>query len=548
MNGEHNTPLGTPVVIAPGKIPLVGEYAVLEEGSAVLAAVTRYAKAQFTTRGDPMSPMVSEVVRQTKAELGEVAAALPPGSVLVNTDDFQQGSERSGFGTSAAIAVAAVGAVFESLGLAIRGRKSQILAIADGARRAAQGNAGSGADLAAAAHGGLIKIVRRKDASPVVEPLAAPPGLQLVLFSASHSIPTGQVLEGVKQYATRDPIGYEQAMDHLREIAQRFVEELTAGSATGALVAAGRYGDRLAKMAAEASVPIMTDAFTLASELAQALGGIAKPTGAGGGAVGLALFATPEAALLFRRACPESLTCLDGHLDGLGVRCQVEEKVDEAVSEESGEQAGEKPGETDFESASAVATPAPVRDAVVIGARAEEAVTVRRPVAPDQEQEHAADAVPLDLRAECGSRKRAIRGAAIAGALALILVAWIAVPNPIRARIRNTNAAPARPAGTGLANKPSDPPPGAPTLPAGSVPAPGDADLPPARELPSAPSATTARPTPVHVVGPARRVAATKPAHADGANSPKTQATTRSPSGAAKAFVPRAGVLSPDDF
>jgi mevalonate kinase len=542
MNGEHNTPLGTPVVIAPGKIPLVGEYAVLEEGSAVLVAVTRYAKAQFTTRSDPMSPMVAEIVRRTKTELGEVAAALPPGSVLVNTDDFQQGSERSGFGTSAAIAVAAVGAVFESLGLAIRGRKSQILAIADGARRAAQGNAGSGADLAAAAHGGLIKIVRRKDASPLVEPLAAPPGLQLVLFSASQSIATGQVLEGVKQYATRDPIGYEQAMDNLREIAQRFVEQLTTGSATGALVAAGRYGDRLAKVAADASVPIMTDAFTLASELAQALGGIAKPTGAGGGAVGLALFATPESALLFRRACPESLTCLDGDLDRHGVRCQVEEKVDEAADEEASQQAGEKPGETDFESASEVATPKPTRDVVVIATRAEEAVTVRGPTAQDQGEEQARD--PVDLHAGRGLRKRVTR--AIAGVLALVLVAWIAVSNPSRARIRNTNAAPVRPDGMGRANTPAALPASVSAAPVDSMFPPDNKDLPLIREVPIAPAATTASAVPIAKT--ARKVVSVKSAHLDGASPQKHPTATRSSAGATRAFVPRAGVLSPNDF
>ncbi len=542
MNGEHNTPLGTPVVIAPGKVPLVGEYAVLEEGSTVLAAVTRHAKAQFTTRTDPMSPMVAEIVRRTKAELGDVAAALPAGSVLVNTDDFQQGSERSGFGTSAAIAVATIGAVFESLGLAMRDRKSQILGIADGARRAAQGNAGSGADLAAATHGGLIRIARRKDASPQIEPLAAPTGLHLVLFSASHSIPTGQVLEGVKQYAARDPIAYEQAMDNLRDIAQRFVEEVTAGSATGALIAAGRYGDRLAKVAAQAGCPIMTDDFSLASELARALGGIAKPTGAGGGAIGVALFATPEATLLFRRACPESLTCLDGDLDRLGVRCQIEEQSDDAADEQASEQAGEKPGETDYKSAAAVATPAPVRDVVVIRTHAEEAVTVRGPTARDQGQAQPED--PGYLRAGRSLRKRGIR--AIGGALALILVAWIALSNPSRARIRNINAAPVRPAGMERANTPAALPASVSAPPVGTVFPPDNSDWQPAREVPSATTTTTASAMPV--AKPARKVVSAKSAHLDGASPQKRPPATRSPAGAAKPFVPRAGVLSPNDF
>ena len=41
MGSERNTLVGTPVVIAPGKLFLIGEYAVLEDGPAVLAAVNQ---------------------------------------------------------------------------------------------------------------------------------------------------------------------------------------------------------------------------------------------------------------------------------------------------------------------------------------------------------------------------------------------------------------------------------------------------------------------------------------------------------------------------
>jgi phosphomevalonate kinase len=326
MNGTHNTPVGTPVVIAPGKIPLVGEYAVLEEGTEVLAAIARHAKAQFIPRmADSMSPLVSEVVKRTKAGLGEVSAALPAGAVLVNIDDLVGASHPGDFGTSAAIAVASIGAVFESLGLAIENRKPEILDIAEAARQAARDGVGSGAELAAAAHGGLIGIIRKKDAVSQVEPLALPAGLHLALFSVDQSLPTHLVVEGVRQHARNEPADFVQAGDELREIAHRFVEETKAGSATGAVVAAGRYGHKLAELSAAASVPIMTDAFTRASDLARELGGIAKPVGVGGGDIGVALFATPEAASLFKRACTPPLHPLDGGLDRLGVRRQSPE-------------------------------------------------------------------------------------------------------------------------------------------------------------------------------------------------------------------------------
>jgi phosphomevalonate kinase len=318
--------MGTPVVIAPGKIFLVGEYAVLDEGCAVLAAISLHAKAQFMPRLEGMPPMVTELVRRTMVELGEAAAALPPGGVLANADEFKLGCAVGGLGSSAAIAVATVGAVYEALGLAVEERRPKLLALADAGRRAIQGDVGSGADAVTATFGGLVQITRRRNTPPSIDRLPLPAGLHLVLFSAGRSLSTRQMTTGLREYARHEPVAFEHAMNNLREIAHRFVTEVSAAHATDAVVAAGKYGDELAKLSAAASVPILTEAFTLASGLARQYGGIAKPAGAGGGEIGIALFTTPEAAELFRRACRQPLTPLDGTIEAFGVRSQNPKK------------------------------------------------------------------------------------------------------------------------------------------------------------------------------------------------------------------------------
>jgi phosphomevalonate kinase len=333
MGVERSTLVGTPVVTAPGKIFLVGEYAVLEEGPAVLAAVTRYAVAQFMPGMNPMSELVAEAVARAKAEIGEAAAALPPGSVLVDTEDFSQGAKKIGLGSSAATAVATVGALFESAGVSVAAHREQILALALAAHRAAQRGAGSGADVAAAVHGGLIKVVRQRVGAPSIEPLNSPSGLRLVVFWTGEAVSTARMIEGIGRFAKAKPTEYREHMDSLHEIAGRFVAELRAGSATGAVAAAGRYGKRLGLLGAAASVPIVTPAFTRASDLAKELGGIAKPSGAGGGDIGIAMFATPEAARLFARALQKPLVPLDLDLDRQGVRRRV---PGEAEAEASG--------------------------------------------------------------------------------------------------------------------------------------------------------------------------------------------------------------------
>jgi len=323
MGSQRSTLVGTPVVVAPGKIFLIGEYAILEEGPAVLAAVNRYAVAQYVPGMDPMSKVVEEAVSRAKAEIGEAASALPPGSVLVDTDDFRQADHKLGLGSSAATAVAAVGAVLETAGISIAKNRDRLLALALAAHRAAQREVGSGADVVAAVHGGLSKVARQRVGALSVEPLVAPSGLRLVVFWTGGSASTAQMVEGVERFARTEPSAYREIMASLRDIASRFVAELRAGSATGAVAAAARYGKRLEVLGAAASLPIVTEPCRRAADLAKELGGAAKPSGAGGGDIAIAMFATPEAARLFARALTKPLAALDLDLDRGGARRRV---------------------------------------------------------------------------------------------------------------------------------------------------------------------------------------------------------------------------------
>jgi len=319
MSNSRTTLVGTPVIAAPGKIFLVGEYAVLDGGVAVLAALSRYAIAQYVPGTAPQSKVVEEAVKRALAAIGEASDALPTGSVLVDTDSFCHGKFKIGLGSSAATAVATVGAMLETAGLAIEGMQHQIFAIADAAHRASQNGVGSGADVAAAVYGGFIKFVRPEGSAPVIEPVTVPSGLHLVVFWTAEPADTRSLVEAVHSYAKLAPSSYRMLMGALRTTAERFVSELAAGRATGAVVAAGRYGRQMSELGKAAGVKIVTETFERAAALARELGGDAKPSGAGGGDVGVALFATPEAAALFARACQPALSVLDVSLAKAGV-------------------------------------------------------------------------------------------------------------------------------------------------------------------------------------------------------------------------------------
>ena len=532
MSGEHDTPIGTPVVIAPGKIFLVGEYAVLDEGCAVLAAITRYARAQFMTRTDSMPPMVMELFRRTKADLGEAAAALPPGAVFVNTDDFQLGCAAGGLGSSAAIAVATVGSVYESLGLAVEERRLQISAIADGGRRATQGDVGSGADTAAATYGGLIGITRHRDTLPRIDCLVPPAGLHLALFSAGRSISTRQMAAGLREYAKHEPVAFAHAMETLREIAHRFVAEVNAGHATGAVVAAGKYGDELAKLTVAASVPILTDAFIQAANLARAFGGIAKPTGAGGGEIGVALFATPEAAGFFRKACTDPLTPLEGDIEPFGVRCRNPENTTE--KSDSDEEFLSTPSPEPSE----VALP-PVREIVHIEwpDEAMDTALERRPV-PEIEA-----ATPERIsrpRTEIGLKRILLAFAIVVTAV----VTWFTFPRPVAPLEHGSLTPPSASEGaTSPIALPEE------VVPPGESPAsPKEAGKLTAKTPEQASRGVPGRPAHAHANSHRRQVEPSRHARVAHDQSPATVAVPVAPVRTTKPSAHRAGNLSADDF
>jgi hypothetical protein len=317
MRRERNTLVGTPTIIAPEAIFLVGEFGLPEEEVAVVAALSSHATAQYCPDVVAPSPLVAAVVERAKTHLGEAAAALFPGSVLLGPAKPRDG-EGFAFDTTPAIAVATAAAVFETAGQSIRDRRDEILVVAEAAHRAT--GIGAEGELAAALHGGLIKVIIQPDAAPRIEALAAPAGLHLVVFQTGQALFSGDWLASVHQFAERYPVAYAQIIKDLLGWAGRFAAELSEGNATAAIVSAGGYGDCIIQLAAAVSAPMQSAPLLQAMELAKEIGGIAKTTSASHCDLGIAIFATPEAASLFARACQHPLIPLRLDLERAGVR------------------------------------------------------------------------------------------------------------------------------------------------------------------------------------------------------------------------------------
>jgi phosphomevalonate kinase len=309
------------MVTAPGKLVLLGEYAVLDGFPAIVAAVNRRATGQFVPGRSPESPLVDIAVRQAKDALGPNRSALPRGSVLVDTSAFfAPNGTKMGIGSSAATAAVSVGAVLEMAGLSVTDSMDLIFNVALASHREAQGGLGSGADVAAAVYGGMIHYTRGGSGPATIRRLPPLAGVEMVVFATGTPSSTVDCLQGVAAFAKASPETHRQLLPPIAEAVTRFEAGLfarDAGEIFAAIAAAHAGMDMLGQAA---GVPIVTPVLAHAALLASEVGGAAKPSGAGGGDVGIAFLPDPEAAEEFRaRARDLGLGILDLFFDPTGI-------------------------------------------------------------------------------------------------------------------------------------------------------------------------------------------------------------------------------------
>lgn len=278
---------------APGKLFLIGEYAVLHGGTAVVAAVDRRAVARFVPGGQPESPLIAEAVKVLAQYAEQKGLSLPDGAPHVDSSALSQGGQKLGIGSSAAAVVAATGALWDALG---QPDLSLVAPFAAQAHRRAQGGRGSGGDVAAAVFGGVISYAQ----SGLVRQMPAVVPAELVVFRAGDPAATVQFLHAVERLEARDPAEHAAHVKLIAEAAARFVHAYETGDCGGLLASVAAAHEALQALGSAADVPIVTPALQTAAALARGCGGAAKGSGAGGGDVGIGFFPDRESADAFR--------------------------------------------------------------------------------------------------------------------------------------------------------------------------------------------------------------------------------------------------------
>ena len=258
-------------VLAPGKIVLCGEYAVVDGAPALVLAVDRGVRCAVRPGTGVVTPQDDD--RFVAPALVHAPAARYEFSAW-NPVDLPG---KPGFGSSAAACVAAC--------LAAGVDKTRAFEF----HHAVQGG-GSGLDVAASIAGGLIRF----EAGSFSTLAIALPTLSVIW--SGQSACTGPRVATYRSWAGREAFVASSA-----EIVRSFADDPVGVLAENAAL--------LVAMAESAGLAYLTPALARTIALAASFGGAAKPSGAGGGDISVALFADPDAAAAFEVAAnAEGLT------------------------------------------------------------------------------------------------------------------------------------------------------------------------------------------------------------------------------------------------
>ncbi len=311
------------IASAPGKLVLWGEYAVLAGAPAAVMAVNRRATVQvkpapawqFTSSGLPTAGVycgTGEFTETPTAGTAEAVlrhlgyGALPQPAMRVHsaTEDFFNDGVKLGLGSSAAICAATTAAFGHQL------RHAVTLDDALAVHHRLQGG-GSGLDVAASWHGGVIRFERTSDAVDVTATTLPDNLCWQVVFTGTPAVTAAHVSNFNAWRESQD----NGVLEVLADASSALF------SASRDLSAWRRYITALGDLDAAAGLNIFTQEHAQLATIAAAHGLVYKPCGAGGGDIGIAVGDEPAAVTAFTAAASaQNFVPLDLEIATDGVR------------------------------------------------------------------------------------------------------------------------------------------------------------------------------------------------------------------------------------
>jgi phosphomevalonate kinase len=314
-------------VSAPGKLVLLGEYAVLDGAPALVGAVDRRARVtaspapgrwwQVAAPGLTEGParfaldhsgalqwasdsesrgleLVERLFGRWSDAVGSAIGALPPLALELDTteffDDAGSGRVKLGLGSSAALTAALASALQAWIGGGVLPRPDlewvrKVVAL----HRAVQGGRGSGLDVAASLLGGVLEY-RLDDRQRVAtaRPLALPDDFCWLAVWTGRPAATGAFLERLEARRSSHRAQVEGAMAALAAAAAAGASAMERRDAGAFLDVVDASWEGFEALGAAIGMPVLSVEHRRIREIAEGCGVRYKPSGAGGGDLGLA--------------------------------------------------------------------------------------------------------------------------------------------------------------------------------------------------------------------------------------------------------------------
>lgn len=294
---------------APGKMVIAGEYAVLEGYEALSVSISRRVHVRILSGSSAADFKNNRLVEHVFAELESRAISPNKGLIEIDSSELSRSRLKLGVGSSSAIAVA--------LSAALCDEAKSSFDIALGAHRRFTENRGSGIDVATSFYGGAIRYELRE--SPVVTPCTIRfDTKRLVAVHTGVAQSTSSLLARMDQIRTTQ--AYRDAIAQIGSAAKTITSQLTEDTSFATLKDGVRQHNLgMQKLAALAGAPLLSSAHNRIQEICDKFGGIAKPSGAGGGDISICFMPSPERADFATALLAARLVPLDFEFCGAGL-------------------------------------------------------------------------------------------------------------------------------------------------------------------------------------------------------------------------------------
>jgi phosphomevalonate kinase len=226
--------------------------------------------------------------------------AIQPAKIEINTNDFYSAHQQNkyGFGSSAAITVALTKALLSSTDLLSEFTEQKFFQIAFQIHRKAQNNLGSGIDVAASVYGNVLTYQLSEENGLLngncqLQDLWKE--LYVIPIWAGHSTSTREMVRNVDAFKESSPQIFDRIMNDLIKCSEKGCVSYIEKDKIALYESINEFNRILSDLGKQSRTPIISEAHSRLIDLVTNESTVYKPSGAGGGDIGVAFCDSPDA-------------------------------------------------------------------------------------------------------------------------------------------------------------------------------------------------------------------------------------------------------------